>query len=96
MPDSPATYLHLAGRTGRQGRDGRVISVLSPFEARDVGKITRQLGISIKQDVEIALSMAESRQKRADEDAAAATAAAPEEVVQDEDEGQSGLWETGL
>ena len=35
-------------------------------------------------------------QKRADEDAAAATAAAPEEVVQDEDEGQSGLWETGL
>ena len=27
MPDSPATYLHLAGRTGRQGRAGSVVTV---------------------------------------------------------------------
>ena len=27
MPDSPATYLHLAGRTGRQGRKGSVVTV---------------------------------------------------------------------
>ena len=57
LPTSADQYLHLAGRTGRQGRDGTVISLLSPHESGDVGKITRQLGISIKQNVEIAMAL---------------------------------------
>ena len=39
-----------------QGRDGAVVSLLAPHEAGSVGTITRQLGISIKQNAPIALA----------------------------------------
>ena len=61
LPASADTYLHLAGRTGRQGRDGSVVSLLSPDEAGSIGTITRQLGLSIKQNAKVALELADYR-----------------------------------
>ena len=61
LPDSADSYLHLAGRTGRQGRKGSVVSLLTTDESRDLGRITRQLGLSIKQHAEIALRLDEAR-----------------------------------
>ena len=58
LPDSADQYLHVAGRTGRQGRSGRVLSLLTAQESSRVGTLTRQLGISIKPDAELALALA--------------------------------------
>jgi len=58
LPDSADQYLHVAGRTGRQGRIGRVFSLLTAQEVSGVGTLTRQLGISIKPDPELALALA--------------------------------------
>ena len=57
LPDAADAYLHLAGRTGRQGRAGHVISLLTPDEAGGLGRITRQLGLSIKPHAKIALEL---------------------------------------
>ena len=57
LPRAADQYLHAAGRTGRQGRVGAVVSLLTPDQANELGRITRQLGISIKQNAEIALAM---------------------------------------
>ena len=61
LPSSADQYLHLAGRTGRQGRSGAVVSLLAPHESGSIGKVTRQLGISIKQHAAIALALDEAR-----------------------------------
>jgi len=61
LPSAADQYLHLAGRTGRQGRSGEVVSLLSPHETGPLGTITRQLGVSIKQNANVALALAESR-----------------------------------
>ena len=61
LPAAADQYLHLAGRTGRQGRTGSVISLLSPHETGPLGTITRQLGISVKQNADIALVLSEAR-----------------------------------
>mmetsp|Transcript_46530 Transcript_46530/g.115405 ORF Transcript_46530/g.115405 Transcript_46530/m.115405 type:complete len:100 (+) Transcript_46530:3-302(+) len=58
LPDSADAYLHVAGRTGRLGRDGRVLSILTEEERAAVGKMTRELGISMKPDAELALFLA--------------------------------------
>lgn len=60
LPDSADTYLHLAGRTGRCGRQGRVVTLLAPEERGQLGKITRQLGVSIRGDADLALSVAQA------------------------------------
>ncbi|EOD16356.1 hypothetical protein EMIHUDRAFT_210731 [Emiliania huxleyi CCMP1516] len=60
LPEAADTYLHLAGRTGRCGRPGRVVSLLGPDEHRRVGAITRQLGVSIRGDADLALAVAEA------------------------------------
>ena len=61
LPAAADQYLHLAGRTGRQGRTGSVISLLSPHETGPLGTIARQLGISVKQNADIALVLSEAR-----------------------------------
>ena len=50
-------------RNGRpkEGRDGSVVSLLSPDEAGSIGTITRQLGLSIKQNAKVALELADYR-----------------------------------
>ena len=50
LPHVADEYLHLAGRTGRLGRPGKVVSLVTPEEEALLGVITRQLGVSIKQD----------------------------------------------
>jgi len=57
LPSAADQYLHLAGRTGRQGRAGQVISLLAPHQEGMLGTITRQLGVSIKQNSELALAL---------------------------------------
>ena len=64
LPTAADTYLHLAGRTGRQGRSGVVVSLLCPWEAGEVGRITRQLGLSIKQHPAISLRLDDERRAR--------------------------------
>lgn len=59
LPDAADQYLHLAGRTGRQGRTGAVVSLLVPDQVPQLGSITRQLRISIRQHPDIALAMEE-------------------------------------
>ena len=64
LPQAADQYLHLAGRTGRQGRDGAVVSLLAPHETGPLGTITRQLGISVKQNPQIALALADARARQ--------------------------------
>lgn len=58
LPDGADEYTHLAGRTGRQGRAGSVVSLLAPDEQSRLGGITRQTGISIKQNAAVAVALA--------------------------------------
>ena len=62
LPRSADEYLHLAGRTGRNGRAGRVVSFLTREEEAQLGVITRQLGVSIRPDAELALKLMEERE----------------------------------
>jgi len=62
LPASADAYLHVAGRTGRQSRRGRVLAFLTEEERSQVGTLTRQLGISMKPDAELAMALAEGRQ----------------------------------
>ena len=71
LPDAADSYLHLAGRTGRQGRHGHVVSLLAPHEAGGLGRITRQLGLSIKPHASIALRVDEARARGGGGEAAA-------------------------
>ena len=45
MPDTPEDYIHLAGRTGRAGgaAKGRAVSVFTPREFDQAGRLTRAL-----------------------------------------------------
>lgn len=49
LPDSPAGYLHRAGRCGRMGASGEVYSIITPGEVGRLDKIARQLGILISE-----------------------------------------------
>ncbi|EOD40333.1 hypothetical protein EMIHUDRAFT_222769 [Emiliania huxleyi CCMP1516] len=42
-PDSPESYMHMAGRTGRFGRRGEVVSILTPRELSAAGVVTASL-----------------------------------------------------
>jgi len=64
LPASADQYLHLAGRCGRQGLAGSVVSLLMPEQQSGLGVLTRQLGISIKQNAELAVAIDEARRER--------------------------------
>ena len=44
-PEDHKTYLHRSGRTARAGRGGVVLSLVDPGQARDMGRMQRQLGL---------------------------------------------------
>ena len=44
-PEDHKTYLHRSGRTARAGRGGVVLSLVEPGQARDMGRMQRQLGL---------------------------------------------------
>ena len=85
VPATSDAYLHLAGRTGRLGRSGRVVSLLTPYERNGLGTLTRQLGISIRPDAELALAIARDEspppRHHADEAHAQSSAPRPEAAV---------------
>ena len=44
-PEDHKTYLHRSGRTARAGQGGVVVSLVPPEQARDTGRMQRQLGL---------------------------------------------------
>lgn len=44
-PEDHKTYLHRSGRTARAGRGGVVLSLVEPGQAREMGRMQRQLGL---------------------------------------------------
>ena len=44
-PEDHKTYLHRSGRTARAGRGGVVVSLVQPEQARELGRMQRQLGL---------------------------------------------------
>ena len=44
-PEDHKTYLHRSGRTARAGRGGVVVSLVAPEQARELGRMQRQLGL---------------------------------------------------
>ena len=44
-PEDHKTYLHRSGRTARAGQGGVVVSLVQPEQARDLGRIQRQLSL---------------------------------------------------
>ena len=44
-PEDHKTYLHRSGRTARAGRGGVVVSLVQPAQAKETGRMQRQLGL---------------------------------------------------
>ena len=44
-PEDHKTYLHRSGRTARAGRGGVVLSLVQPEQAKELGRMQRQLGL---------------------------------------------------
>jgi ATP-dependent RNA helicase DeaD len=47
VPDSSEVYVHRIGRTGRVGRTGRAITLVTPTQRREIGRIERDVKVSI-------------------------------------------------
>jgi ATP-dependent RNA helicase DeaD len=47
VPDSSEIYVHRIGRTGRVGRTGRAITLVTPSQRREIGRIERDVKTSI-------------------------------------------------
>ncbi|WP_100330310.1 DEAD/DEAH box helicase [Bacillus xiapuensis] len=48
LPKTSAQYIHRAGRTGRSGEEGTVISLVTEREERELKRIAKELGITLK------------------------------------------------
>src|SRR5918999_4889517 len=47
VPDSSEIYVHRIGRTGRVGRTGRAITLVTPSQRREIGRIERDVKTAI-------------------------------------------------
>ena len=47
VPDSSDAYVHRIGRTGRVGRTGRAITLVTPSQRNEIGRIERDVNTSI-------------------------------------------------
>jgi ATP-dependent RNA helicase DeaD len=47
VPDSSEVYVHRIGRTGRVGRTGRAITLVTPSQRKEIGRIERDVKTSI-------------------------------------------------
>jgi superfamily II DNA/RNA helicase len=50
LPDEPENYIHRIGRTARMGREGHAISLVTPEERIQLGRIERALGITLDRE----------------------------------------------
>jgi ATP-dependent RNA helicase DeaD len=47
VPDSSEVYVHRIGRTGRVGRTGRAITLVTPAQRKEIGRIERDVKTAI-------------------------------------------------
>jgi ATP-dependent RNA helicase DeaD len=47
VPDSSETYVHRIGRTGRVGRTGRAVTLVTPSQRNEIGRIERDVKTTI-------------------------------------------------
>jgi ATP-dependent RNA helicase DeaD len=47
VPDTTDAYVHRIGRTGRVGRTGRAITLVTPTQRKEIGRIEREAKVSI-------------------------------------------------
>jgi ATP-dependent RNA helicase DeaD len=47
VPDSSETYVHRIGRTGRVGRTGRAVTLVTPAQRKEIGRIERDVKTTI-------------------------------------------------
>lgn len=45
LPDSPESYMHMAGRTGRAGKAGAAVCIFTEREREEAGVLSRSLGV---------------------------------------------------
>jgi ATP-dependent RNA helicase RhlE len=50
LPDEPENYIHRIGRTARAGREGYAVSLVTPEERLQLGRIERTLGITLERE----------------------------------------------
>jgi ATP-dependent RNA helicase RhlE len=50
LPEEPENYIHRIGRTARMGREGRAISLATPEDRVNLGRIERALGITLERE----------------------------------------------
>lgn len=49
IPFDPDSYVHRIGRTGRAGKKGTAITLLTPIEYSSLSKISKSVGVEVKQ-----------------------------------------------
>ncbi len=47
VPDTTDAYVHRIGRTGRVGRTGRAVTLVTPTQSKEIGRIEREAKVSI-------------------------------------------------
>jgi ATP-dependent RNA helicase DeaD len=47
VPDTTDAYVHRIGRTGRVGRTGRAVTLVTPTQRKEIGRIEREAKVSI-------------------------------------------------
>lgn len=50
LPDEPENYIHRIGRTARMGREGCAVSMVTPDDRVNLGRIERALGITLERE----------------------------------------------
>lgn len=63
LPQDPEYYVHRVGRTGRAGRTGEALTLVAPFETRELMVIERATGARIKRGEVPTISELERREQ---------------------------------
>jgi ATP-dependent RNA helicase DeaD len=99
VPDSSEVYVHRIGRTGRVGRTGRAITLVTPAQRSEIGRIERDVKTSIGEweppEERLEHAPRPRRREREPEKAAAAADGGPVKLFVNRGE-RSGITEEDL